>query len=67
MAFYQVFLRDITGGVEVSAEGRIVTAAPVLEKAIGLPFTKFNAWVKGKGGEIFPVKERPDYHKQVIL
>ena len=64
MAFYQVFLRDITGGVEVSAEGRIITAAPVLEKAIGLPFVKFTAWVKGKGGEIYAVKERPGYYAQ---
>jgi hypothetical protein len=60
MSFYQVFLRDgITGGVEVSDEGRIISATyPVLYKAIGLRFARFNAWVKGRGGEIHQVKGR---------
>ena len=64
MAFYQVFLRNITAGVEVSPEGVIVSAAPVFRKSIGLRFAKFTAWVKGKGGEIFPVKEWPEAHPE---
>jgi hypothetical protein len=61
MAFYQVLLREgLSGGIEVSSEGRIVSATyPVLYKAIGLRFIRFSAWVKRKGGEIYPVKERP--------
>jgi hypothetical protein len=60
MSFYQVFLRDgITGGVEVSDEGKIISATyPVLHKAIGLRFARFNAWVKDKGGEVHAVKDR---------
>jgi len=60
MAFYQVFLPGgVAAGVEVATSGIIVHAAPILKKSVGLRFERFSSWVKGKGGEIFPVKEFP--------
>jgi hypothetical protein len=67
MAFYFVLLRreHTSGEVEVSAEGTIVGAtAPLLHKAIGLSLRKFRVWVKGRGGEIYLIREQlPIYSK----
>jgi hypothetical protein len=58
MPSYKVVLRRerVTGEVEVSPDGKIVSAdASLLRKAIGLHFVKFNAWAKGRGGIVTPV------------
>jgi hypothetical protein len=44
--------------VEVSPDGVIVSATPALKQAVGLRFKKFSAWAKGRGGEVYRVRER---------
>lgn len=52
LKLYQVFLKGVTAGVEVSPDGVVVDAAPVLKKFIGVRLDKLRNWVTGKGGQV---------------
>lgn len=53
---YQIYLRNITAGIEVDPSGIVVSAAPVLKNSVGLKVWQVRDWVKGKGGEMIPVR-----------
>lgn len=59
MVLYQVSLKDVTAGLEVSPDGVVVDAAPVLKKFIGLRLDRLCGWVKAHGGQVKRVREAP--------
>ena len=68
MQLYEVEMGSITATMEV-ANGRVISAQPVLVHSVGLRFSKVEEWVKKKGGRIvmlsdtshrLPVVTRPE-------
>lgn len=57
MPYFRVYLPNLTASVEVSLEGTITDSS--LKNAVGLRFSRFTKWVKTKGGEVYPVKDKP--------
>jgi hypothetical protein len=58
MRFYRVFLPfGVATEVEVSADGVIVSATPMLGASVGLKFRRFERWVKQKGGEVTVISQ----------
>jgi hypothetical protein len=71
MTLYRLCLNNITAGIEVSPDGIITDAAPVLRRYIGCPLAKMQEWAKSKGGTLGPVgkseinlQEREDEQRQ---
>lgn len=49
---YHVALQGVRAGIEVSADGIVVDAAPALQKLIGARLDKLERWVARNGGRV---------------
>jgi len=60
VTLYQVLLRNVTAGIEVSPDGIVVTAAPVLKKFMGARLDKLRGWVERQGGTVKEVRREKE-------
>lgn len=60
MPFYQVTLPgDIRAALEVSKDGVVTEANPILKQSVGLRIDKVRQWAEKKGGKVRMVSGLP--------